>query len=116
MFCTVSSEVQADKVWTCWGSGLGPEGSIPYTAPGAGRSLYSQVQVEQVWMCPGGDGPLYGEAQWIMGSGYMGPPLLWTDKQTDTHTHKTEHITFPVKNKRQTKSRAEFCLSVFAWV
>ena len=62
----------------------------------SGGSLYSEVQVEQVWACLGCRarrvpvhwGPMWGEVQCIMGNGHMRP--LWTDR----HTYMTENITF----------------------
>ena len=45
-------------------------------------SLHSEVQVEQVWKCPGGS--LYLEVQYIMDNGHTGPPApvdrqIWHD-------------------------------------
>ena len=58
----------------------------------SGGSLYSEVQVEQVWACLGCRarrvhwGPMWGEVQCIMGNGHMGPPV-----NIQTHIHDWKH-------------------------
>ena len=74
---------------------------------GWGGSLYSEVQVAQVWTCPVGLGQGWGGGQWslhakfqcIIDNGHLGPPL-WTDR----HDWK---ITFPQLSWHAVKIRAE---------
>ena len=56
---------------------------------GGGESLYSEVQVEQVWTSLGG-GTCIGrsDASWVI---VTWDPPLWTNRRTDT----TENIIFP---------------------
>ena len=94
-----------EQVWTCvWEGRVGPGGGEDPCMV----SLYSEVQVEQVWACLGGgksnivrsgprrtclnmsEGgvPVPGEVQCITANGYVDPPA--PGEQTDM----TENITF----------------------
>ena len=77
----------------CWGQGWqqGQGLGAPCTAvlgPGPGlQSLYSEVQVEQVW----GGGNRYGKVQCIMSNGHMGllhPSPTPLDRMIDRHDWK----------------------------
>ena len=50
---------------------------------GGGESLYSDIQIEQIWTCPG---ELYGEVKCITGNGHMSLPPLLPCEQNDRQT------------------------------